>query len=123
MVTNDPVVIGDAQFLDTKAASEYRTDLMRWRLAVENGRHIWHYAEDEEHQNLPQSFLEKYWLGLPYEISRPPRATRPLEAVDNDWKFFRRLQAADGHWGCNDDGPLFTTSGIVIAHIHRGDFS
>ncbi|KAL2864100.1 oxidosqualene cyclase helA [Aspergillus lucknowensis] len=115
MPTNDPVVVGQAQFSNTKAASEHRTDLERWRLTVNNGRHMWHYAGDEEHRHRPQSFLEKYWLGLPYEIPRRPRATRPLEAVTNGWEFFKRLQTDDGHWGCNDDGPLFVTSGIVLA--------
>ena len=44
-----------------------------------------------------------------------PRPTTSLEAVERGWDFFKRLQAEDGHWGCNDDGPLFVTSGIVIS--------
>ncbi|RYP15992.1 hypothetical protein DL765_005389 [Monosporascus sp. GIB2] len=43
------------------------------------------------------------------------RPTCPQDALDNGWEFFKRLQTEDGHWGCNDDGPLFVTSGIVIA--------
>ncbi|KAH3303311.1 hypothetical protein KXW39_001614 [Aspergillus fumigatus] len=114
-------VIGKAEFSDTKAASEFGTDLSRWRLNVDNGRHMWEYLESEdEARKRPQSFLEKYWLGLPYELPARPRATCALEAVENGWEFFKRLQTADGHWGCNDDGPLFVTSGMVIARYIVG---
>lgn len=117
---NDTVV-GKADFADNKAAGEHRTDLTRWRLNVENGRHMWQYLkDDEEIHRRPQSFLEKYWLGLPFEMPKLPQAKRPMEAVENGWEFFKRLQTDDGHWGCNDDGPLFVTSGIVIATFITG---
>ncbi|KAL1917673.1 uncharacterized protein VTP21DRAFT_4066 [Calcarisporiella thermophila] len=108
-------------FTDNKAASEFRTDLRRWRLNVYNGRHVWEYlTDDEEVKRRPQSFLEKYWLGLPLDMLKLPKAMKPMQAAKNGWEFFKRLQAEDGHWACNDDGPLFVTSGIVIASYIMG---
>ncbi|KJK79832.1 Lanosterol synthase [Metarhizium anisopliae BRIP 53293] len=123
-------VVGLSDHRDTKAAAEYKTDLSRWRLNVELGRHMWEYVADDQdddsntHQgnalhnkqsSRPQSFLEQYWLGRDYSLPKMPRPARPSEALDNGWEFFKRLQTEDGHWGCNDDGPLFVTSGIVIS--------
>jgi lanosterol synthase/protostadienol synthase len=110
------LAVGKADHTDNKFAFEYQTDLSRWRLNVENGRHIWQYVtEDEELEERPQSFLEKYWLGREFELPEMKPATSPQEALNNGWDFFKRLQTEDGHWGCNDDGPLFVTSGIVIS--------
>lgn len=117
----EQVATGEAHFSNTTAATEHQTDLTRWRLNVDNGRHMWEYVrDDEELKRRPQTFLERYWLGLPYELPRQSRATRPLDAVENGWEFFKRLQTADGHWGCNDDGPLFVTSGIVLSTYMMG---
>lgn len=42
------------------------TDLSRWRLRVERGAQTWHYLEsDEECKAWPQTFWDKYHLGLP----------------------------------------------------------
>ncbi|KID93900.1 squalene-hopene-cyclase, partial [Metarhizium majus ARSEF 297] len=124
-------VVGLSDHRDTKAAAEYKTDLSRWRLNVELGRHMWEYVADDQVDNSsnthqgnalhnqqssrPQSFLEQYWLGREYSLPKMARPARPSEALDNGWEFFKRLQTEDGHWGCNDDGPLFVTSGIVIS--------
>lgn len=115
------VVVGKASHIDAKAAYEYRTDLTRWRLKVDNGRHMWEYiTDDDELRKRPQSFLENYWLGQEFELPKMPAPKRPQEALDNGWDFFKRLQTEDGHWGCNDDGPLFVTSGIVISTYIMG---
>jgi protostadienol synthase len=114
MGNNEKTILGQAHFSDSNEAQAYRTDLKRWRLNVENGRHEWIYLTEGESAKRPLSFLEKYWLGLPFEMPQLPRVKRPSEAVENGWEFFKRLQTEDGHWGCNDDGPLFVTSAIVI---------
>jgi lanosterol synthase len=43
------------------------TDLARWRLRTNSiGVHFWHYlSEDEARNERPQSYPEKYFLGLP----------------------------------------------------------
>ena len=42
------------------------SDLSRWRLRVEEGAQTWHYLEsDEECRAWPQTFWDKYHLGLP----------------------------------------------------------
>lgn len=42
------------------------TDLSRWRLRVEEGAQTWHYLEtDQECRDWPQTFWDKYHLGLP----------------------------------------------------------
>ena len=41
------------------------TDRTRWRMRDENGRHTWHYLEDDEAvKKWPQSVADKYYLGL-----------------------------------------------------------
>ncbi|KAJ1952471.1 hypothetical protein EC988_003539, partial [Linderina pennispora] len=102
-------------FTDAGLASEFRTDLTKWRLDVDNGRQVWTYLSDEDAEKRPQSFLEKYWLGLAVDMPELPHARRPSEAIKNGWEFFKRLQTDDGHWGGNYDGPLFVTCGLVIA--------
>lgn len=48
--------------ITTKSA----TDLTRWRLLNERGRHTWHYlTTDEAVQAWPQSIADKHFLGLP----------------------------------------------------------
>ena len=43
-----------------------RTDFSRWRMRDDAGRHTWHYLEDdEENEKWPQSYADKYFLGLP----------------------------------------------------------
>ncbi|KAM5442436.1 putative protostadienol synthase [Microsporum ferrugineum] len=114
-VADIEMVTGSAGHVDSKAASEYSTDLRRWRLRVHEGRHMWEYVDEDAAQTQQQTFAENYWLGQEYEL---PKMSTPIfaqEALDNGWEFFRRLQTQDGHWGCNDDGPLFVTSGIVIS--------
>lgn len=51
------------------------TDLRRWRLksSQSEGVHNWLYlGEEEEARSLPQTFAEKYFLGLPTVSDLPP---------------------------------------------------
>ena len=41
------------------------TDLRRWRLECTHGAHNWRYLTESDVGELPQSFAEKYFLGLP----------------------------------------------------------
>jgi lanosterol synthase len=48
-------------------------DRTRWRLKNDNGRHTWHYLEDDEAaRNWPQTLADKYYLGLPLVYPPPP---------------------------------------------------
>lgn len=48
-----------------KASAVMRTDLTRWRLASTEGNHRWLYLCKAEAEKQPQSFAERYFLGLP----------------------------------------------------------
>lgn len=110
------VISGKALFSDKEAAREFRTDLQHWRMNVDNGRHLWEYVEiQKDLDRNPKSFLEKYWLGLPFDIPKMPRPLRPMQAFENGWEFLKRLQTEGGNWGGNCDGPLFVTSGMVFS--------
>lgn len=42
------------------------TDHSRWRMLDEEGRHTWHYLEDDDKiKDWPQSYADKWYLGLP----------------------------------------------------------
>ncbi|OMJ22073.1 Protostadienol synthase A [Smittium culicis] len=97
------------------------TDLTRWRLNVNEGRHTWEYLEsDEECKKRPQSFIEKYWIGLPYEQEELELAITAKQASINGFRFFRQLQTEDGHWAGAYDGPMFITPGIVFTNFITG---
>ncbi|KAJ1904634.1 hypothetical protein LPJ81_002382 [Coemansia sp. IMI 209127] len=108
-------------FTNREEAQEYCSDLTRWRLNVDNGRQTWEYLSDSSAAEArPQSFVEKYWLGLEVEMPEQPQAKRPMQAAQNGWEFFKRLQTEDGHWAGAYDGPLFMTCGIVIMQYITG---
>lgn len=49
-----------------KPTIEAKTDPTRWRLKDDDSRHSWLYLESEkEAKDWPQSYAEKYFLGLP----------------------------------------------------------
>lgn len=49
----------------TEKVEDARTDLTRWRLKDDRGRHTWHYLEsDEELKQWPMTAADKYFLGL-----------------------------------------------------------
>lgn len=63
---------GHIEELDNEKAEPKRprlsekTDHSRWRLLDEAGRQTWHYLEDDEQiKEWPQSFADKYFLGVP----------------------------------------------------------
>lgn len=46
-----------------------RTDYTRWRMRDDESRHTWHYLEDDTAaKEWPQTFADKYYLGLPLVI-------------------------------------------------------
>ncbi|KAI9311284.1 terpenoid cyclases/protein prenyltransferase alpha-alpha toroid [Dichotomocladium elegans] len=97
------------------------TDLSRWRLRVKEGAQTWHYLEsDQECREWPQTFYDKYHLGLPTNAPALPRAKTPLEAARNGFEFYRHIQTEDGHWGGEYGGPMFLIPGLVIVHYITG---
>ena len=53
-----------------------RTDYTRWRMLDEDGKHTWHYLDDDEAvAKWPQTLADKYYLGLPLVY---PCANDPL---------------------------------------------
>jgi hypothetical protein len=48
------------------------TDLRRWRLNSTEGVHHWRYLSEDKARQVPQSFAERYFLGLP--TASPPMA-------------------------------------------------
>lgn len=52
--------------LTKDAEGDDKTDYARWRLHDNDGRLTWRYLEtDEENEKWPQTFYDKYNLGLP----------------------------------------------------------
>ncbi|KAL4925989.1 terpene cyclase/mutase family protein [Aspergillus undulatus] len=93
-------------------------DRTRWRMKNDNGRHTWHYLEDDETaHNWPQSLADKYYLGLPLNQPTLPKPVTPLDSVRNGFTFFSTLQLPPGHWGCEYGGPMFVLPGIIIAWV------
>ncbi|KAI9764035.1 MAG: hypothetical protein M1840_008911 [Geoglossum simile] len=91
------------------------TDLARWRLGVDGGRHNWRYCGEEESENRPLSTAEKYFLGFPTDTPELPTPVTYLGAARNGLSFYQRLQLEDGHWGCDFSGPSFLLPGMVFA--------
>ncbi|KAG7139834.1 Lanosterol synthase like protein [Verticillium longisporum] len=92
-----------------------KTDVSRWRLNDEDGRHRWVYVEDNKAlKDWPQSYAEKYYLGLPLGLPDLPPPESPLDAATNGLTFFEKLQLDFGEWGCEYGGPMFLLPGIVI---------
>lgn len=52
--------------LTKDAEGDDKTDYARWRLHDNDGRLTWRYLEtDEENEKWPQTFYDKWNLGLP----------------------------------------------------------
>ena len=116
------------------------TDLTKWRLnAWDNGRHVWEYLDsDEACRARPQTVLDKLMLGLPVvraqlhsfsikcdvrfvqDLPQLPPAKTALDAARNGYEFLKYIQAPDGHWPCEYDGPMFLTPGYVIGSYVTG---
>ncbi|OMH80144.1 Protostadienol synthase A [Zancudomyces culisetae] len=125
-----------------KFAEEYQTDLLKWRLRVDEGRQVWTYLEtDQDDFQNPQTFVDKYWIGLSYvnnviystlslqnssdiesslsslnsENFETPKT--PREAAVNGYRFFRNLQTEDGHWaGAHFEGKS-TVFGTAMNYV------
>ncbi|RAO71695.1 uncharacterized protein BHQ10_007707 [Talaromyces amestolkiae] len=101
--------------LTKDAKGDDKTDYARWRLHDNDGRLTWRYLEtDEENEKWPQTFYDKYNLGLPTGAPELPKATTPLESAANGLEFFSKLQMPTGHWACEYGGPMFLLPGFVI---------
>ncbi|EHA57490.1 lanosterol synthase [Pyricularia oryzae 70-15] len=93
-----------------------KTDTARWRMLDDEGRHTWHYLEDDEAvKEWPQSYADKWYLGLPMDLPTLPEPKKPLDAVVNGLDFFEKLQLPPGNWGCEYGGPMFLMPGLVIS--------
>src|SRR3990167_3116784 len=94
---------------------QQQTDLTKWRLEVDNGRQTWVYSENPD---KPQSFAEKYFIGLTTEKDTEDIAkkvaTTNAEYVDKAIEFYSKLQLEDGHWGNDYGGPMFLLPGLII---------
>lgn len=112
--------------IDIPASGEKTfVDYSRWKLTyTEDGGHIWKYLKtDEEIQSLPQTVLDKYWLGLPLNLPALPPAKDALSAARNGLHFLKHLQAEDGHWPGSYAGPMFLLPGLVIgSYVTRMTF-
>ncbi|KAJ1963614.1 hypothetical protein GGI12_001946, partial [Dipsacomyces acuminosporus] len=107
-------------FVNCEAASEFQTDLSRWRLNVDSGCHTWVYLSEDEVKERPLTLLEKYWLGFETEMPKLPKAATPKQAAQNGWEFYKRLQAESGHWAGTYDGSPFLGNGLIIASYIAG---
>ncbi|KAF2733119.1 terpene synthase [Polyplosphaeria fusca] len=94
-----------------------KTDSSRWRLYTnEEGVHCWTYlTEGANAVERPQTFAEKYFLGLPRPSKPPSVAQSYSDAARNGLLFYAQLQLEDGHWGSSYAGPSFTLPGIVFS--------
>jgi lanosterol synthase len=55
-----------------------KTDYSRWRMLDEDGKHTWHYLDDDGvARKWPQTLADKYYLGLP--LVSPPYAINFLQ--------------------------------------------
>ncbi|SPO06107.1 related to lanosterol synthase [Cephalotrichum gorgonifer] len=95
---------------------EEKTDITKWRCRDDEGRLTWHYLADEEAaKEWPQSYADKWYLGMPLDLPALPRPTNPLDSVRNGLEFFEKLQLPSGEWGCEYGGPMFLLPGVVIS--------
>ncbi|CAD0112068.1 unnamed protein product [Aureobasidium uvarum] len=44
---------------------DQKTDATRWRLRDIGGEQTWHYLDEEQAKEWPQTTADKYFLGLP----------------------------------------------------------
>ncbi|KAK4684411.1 hypothetical protein P7C73_g5763, partial [Tremellales sp. Uapishka_1] len=95
------------------------TDLEGWRLKVSedsHGQHKWRYLPPgPERDECAQTTAEKYFIGLDTGTPELEPPTTPLESARNGLRFYKNLQAEDGHFPSEYGGPLFLIPGLVIA--------
>ncbi|KAJ3175039.1 Lanosterol synthase (Oxidosqualene--lanosterol cyclase) [Irineochytrium annulatum] len=103
----------------------YKTDPLRWRLTVEEGRQVWDYYEDPNDPALvakPMTAADRYWQGLDLEntVTFETPASTPLDSARNCYRFYEKLQTEDGHWAGEYGGPMFLIPGLAIANHVTG---
>lgn len=60
-----------------KPRIDAKTDRTKWRMKDEDGRHTWKYLEgDDAAKEWPQTYADKYYLGLP--LVSPPYTVATL---------------------------------------------
>ena len=111
--------------MDSQKAPELQTtDLNLWRLKVdEYGNHHWsdfNHDDGAFKNEPPQTFAEKYFLGLPTNAFDLPAPQSFRQAASDGLSFYSMLQLEDGHWGCSYGGPSFLLPGIVFAMYITG---
>lgn len=87
-----------------------QSDLTKWRLSSDRGRHLWSYSQNPTN---PQTFFERYAIGLTARQEKTEN-TSVCEAVKLGSKFYCQLQDTDGHWPGDYGGPLFLLPGLLI---------
>ncbi|KAK7911224.1 Lanosterol synthase [Apiospora marii] len=98
------------------AKHQEETDISRWRCLDEKGRLTWRYLEgDDEAEAWPQSYADKWFLGLDLGLPDLPEPTKPIDAFRNGLTFFEKLQLQSGTWGSEYGGPMFLLPGVVFA--------
>ncbi|KAK8066641.1 hypothetical protein PG997_013388 [Apiospora hydei] len=98
------------------AKHQEETDISRWRCLDEKGRLTWRYLEDDdEAEEWPQSYADKWFLGLDLGLPDLPEPTKPIDSFRNGLTFFEKLQLPSGTWGSEYGGPMFLLPGIVFA--------
>lgn len=64
--------------------------------------------------------LETYILRASKGLPELPPAKDAYEAARNGYKFYKNLQAHDGHWPGEYGGPMFLLPGLVIGSYVSG---
>lgn len=82
-------VLNRKQLDGTTIEDQATTDINRWRLNDDHGRHTWHYLETEEQAKLwPQTPADRYHLGLSMVCTHLQRvfypSTCPTDHVDTE---------------------------------------
>ncbi|KAK5989971.1 Terpene cyclase/mutase atnI [Cladobotryum mycophilum] len=92
------------------------TDHRRWRMKDDDARQTWHYLEDDASlEQWPQSYADKWSLGLPTGLPSLPRAETALDATKNGLTFIEKIQLPSGHWAGECSGPMLFNAGFIIA--------
>ncbi|KAF4624901.1 hypothetical protein G7Y89_g13269 [Cudoniella acicularis] len=107
--------VGSREKTPSPPITESQIDTNRWRMRDIDGRLTWHYLEDDEETNKwPQSYADKWYLGLPTGLPKLSKPKTPTEAAKNGLTFFSYLQLPFGSWGSEFGDPMFLLPGIVI---------
>jgi lanosterol synthase len=87
----------------------------QWRLHFDEGEQEWKYVGKKEASKRPQTFQERYFLGIRNDTPKHKQATNFEEAAMNGYSFYQRLQLDDGHWASKFSGPNFPLPQLIFA--------